>query len=88
MQQLIYKSNLGEIKTLGQWINFADLHGAIFAISSEDATIKLVTGPTIQEKVLRVLTEWKFFNKKPQQRTGASRYRKSKFHRNNQEVKP
>lgn len=77
MHQLIYKSNLGEIKTLKQWIEFADMHGAIFAISSEDASIKLVTGPTIQEKVLRVLTEWKFFKTKPQLRTGVSKHLKA-----------
>jgi hypothetical protein len=54
---LVYKSNEDEIKTLGQWIDFANRHDAMFAANSEDDKIKIVTGSVIQEKVLRELTE-------------------------------
>jgi hypothetical protein len=77
MHSMIYKSNLGEIKSLAGWIDFATANSAIFAISSSDTSIKIVTGPTFQEKVLRVLTEWNFFEEKPQLRTEASKRTKT-----------
>ena len=60
----LYKSDKGEIKTLGQWIDFANRHDAMFATDSDECKIRIVTGTVIQEKVLRELTEYKLFKER------------------------
>ncbi|MEW6507213.1 MAG: hypothetical protein AB1432_05650 [Bacteroidota bacterium] len=60
----VYRSDHDEIKTLRQWIEFADKNDAIFAISSAHDKIKIVTGGILQEKVLRELTEHNFLSNK------------------------
>jgi hypothetical protein len=59
---LVYKSDQGELKTLGQWIDFANRNGAMFATDSDEYKIRIVVGGVIQGKVLRELTEYKIFN--------------------------
>ncbi len=58
---IVYRSNLGEIKTLRGWVGFANTHNAMFATNSEEDKIKIVTGTILQEKTLRELTEYNPF---------------------------
>ena len=61
---LLYKSDFGEIKTLRQWIDFANRNDAMFATNSVEYKIRIVTGGILQEKIIRELTEHKFFKRK------------------------
>ncbi len=58
----VYRSSYGEMKTLKQWIEFANRHDAMFATSSAHNKIRIVTGSILQEKVLRELTECFIWN--------------------------
>jgi hypothetical protein len=60
----LYKSDRGEIKTLGQWIDFANRNGHVFACSSAHNKIKIVTKNILVEEVVRELTEFKLFKEK------------------------
>lgn len=60
---LVYRSNLGEVKTLRQWIEFTNRNGGMFAVNSEEDKIRIVSGPILQEKVLRELTEYNPFKR-------------------------
>ncbi len=73
-KQLLYKSKMGEVKTLKQWIEFANRNDAIFACGSEEDKIKIVTKDYFNEKVLRELTEYKIFRNKYE-------YQKNRFRR-------
>ncbi len=61
---LVYRSNLGEIKTLRQWLEFVNRNNAMIATNSEEDKIRIVSGPILQEKVLRELTEYNPFKVK------------------------
>jgi hypothetical protein len=60
----LYKSDRGEIKTLGQWIGFANRNDHVFACSSANDKIKIVTKNILVEEVVRELTEFQLFKER------------------------
>jgi hypothetical protein len=60
----LYKSDRGEIKTLGQWMDYVTRNNYAFACSSAHNKIKIVTKNILVEEVVRELTEFKLFKEK------------------------
>ena len=53
--KVLYESNKGEIKTVGQWIEWATQHNAIIDSSTERREVKVLFGVNGNQVVLREL---------------------------------
>lgn len=58
MFKVLYESNRNEVKTVGEWINWATEHNAVIDCSSEKREVKILFGVNGNQVVLRELTKY------------------------------